>query len=89
MTLDLSSTLFQRRTASKSCRYFGRFVTWLQSTFAKDGRVITNGGGAIGAIMSPMYAACTSQIVKPASDLVFVEFVQNDLYRQNGALLPW
>ena len=36
--------------------------------------------------MSPMYAACTSQMVKPQSDLVFVEFVQNDLHRGGGAL---
>ena len=37
--------------------------------------------------MSPMYAACTSQMVKPQSDLVFVEFVQNDLHRGGGAVL--
>ena len=33
--------------------------------------------------MSPMYAACTSEIV-PSSDLVFVEFVQNDGFRTGG-----
>jgi hypothetical protein len=35
--------------------------------------------------MSPMYAACTAKMLKPHSDLVFIEFVQNDLYRSNGA----
>lgn len=39
------------------------------------------------AVMSPMYAACSSQMVRPHSDLVFVEFVQNDLYRYGGVLL--
>ena len=36
--------------------------------------------------MTPMYAACTSQMVPNTSDLVFVEFVVNDMYRGGGAL---
>ena len=36
--------------------------------------------------MSPMYAACTSQMVPPTADLVIIEFVQNDMYRSGGEL---
>ena len=66
--------------------YFGRFVKWMQTTFTQPEQEIVNGGGAVGAVMSPMYAACTSQMVRPSSDLVFVEFVQNDLYKGSSAL---
>ena len=37
--------------------------------------------------MSPMYAACTSQMVPPTADLVIIEFVQNDMYRSGGVFL--
>jgi hypothetical protein len=37
--------------------------------------------------MSPIYAACTSKLVKATVDLVFVEFVMNDLFRKGGAVL--
>ena len=34
--------------------------------------------------MTPMYAACTTQMVPNTSDLVFIEFVANDMYRSGG-----
>ena len=69
-------------------RYVGRFVDWLRGAFTAPGQNITNKGGAIGAVMSPMYASCTTRLVKESADLVFVEFVQNDLYRAGGMLKP-
>ena len=36
--------------------------------------------------MTPMFAACTSQMVPSSSDLVFIEFAVNDLHRGDGAL---
>jgi hypothetical protein len=62
-------------------------VEWLEGHANASGQVVTDVGGPMGACMSPIYAACTSKLVKPTVDLVFVEFVMNDLFRKGGVVL--
>jgi hypothetical protein len=42
---------------------------------------VINVGGAIGATMSPVYAACARHIVNTTADLIFVDFAVNDLFK--------
>jgi hypothetical protein len=41
---------------------------------------VTNVGGALGASMSPLYAACAQHRIDASVDLVLVEFAVNDPY---------
>jgi hypothetical protein len=64
----------------------GRFVEHLEQSRSRDAPKVVNVGGAIGATMSPVYAACARHIVNTTADLIFVDFAVNDLYKSARAL---